>query len=157
MGGHISVISQPDRGSTFSAGLPIHKIKEPISRGEPGHGKVLVIDDRDTWRRFAVAALESNGFKVTTTDKNYGAGNYHHYDLILIDDILARGDSFEIMQSIKAAGAIAKTIVVSSNPRVERTNARKLLGIRDLLPKPYTRADLLRDVKSALSAIRGKA
>ncbi len=47
------------------------------------------------------------------------------------------------MQVIKEAGAIAKTVAISLNPRVELTMLRKLLGIHDLLPKPYTRRCLL--------------
>ena len=100
------------------------------------------------------ATLEAAGHKVTLAGKDFKAGRYNNYDLILIDDLLAAGNSLNILRTIKAAGAISKTVAVSSNPRVERTKERKLLGIHDLVPKPYTPASLLGEVRHALSEIR---
>ena len=138
IGGHISAVSRPGEGSTFTVSLPIDQGKEAKAKIEPGKGKILLIDDDDSWRQFASTILKSAGYKVTTSDKNYGADHYDQYDLILIDDILAEGDLLVIMQAIDAAGAIAKTVAVSSNPRVERTKVRMLIGLHNLIPKPYT-------------------
>jgi signal transduction histidine kinase/CheY-like chemotaxis protein len=154
LGGHISVTSQPGRGSTFTVSVPVYKGKEISAKGEVGRGKVLLIDDDDHWRNFAVATLEDSGYKVTTSGENYSFENPNQYDLILIDDILANGASLEIMQTLKEKDAIAKTVAVSTNPRVERTKERKLLGIHNLILKPHTRASLLTEVKSALTAMR---
>lgn len=154
IGGHIRAVSRPEVGSTFFVSLPVDKSKEPKAKPEPGKGKILLIDDDDIWRQFTAATLKAAGYKVTTSDKNYNAENYNQYDLILIDDILAEGDSLAIMQAIQAAGAIRRTVAVSSNPRVERTKVRMLLGLHNLLPKPYSAAGLLSDVKKALTSIR---
>ncbi len=153
-GGHISVTSQPGRGSTFTVSVPVYKNKETEAKGEPGRGKILIIDDDDNWRQFATTTLENAGYKVDTSGINYSVEQYDPYDLILIDDILSGGDSLDILQLVKDAGVIFRTVAVSSNPRVERTKERKLLGIHNLLPKPYTRASLLSEVKSVLSSIR---
>ena len=154
IGGHVSVVSQPGHGSTFTVSLPVYKSKESGVKGETGRGRVLVIDDDDHWRTFAVATLNDNGFKVTTCGENYSVDTYEPHDLIVIDDILANGDALQVMKAIKEKGAIAKTVAVSTNPRVERTKERKLLGIHNLILKPHTRASLLTEVKSALNAIR---
>jgi CheY-like chemotaxis protein/two-component sensor histidine kinase len=154
LGGDISATSRVDEGTTFTVRLPAYQSKASETRAEPGRGKLLLIDDDDHWRRFAAATLENNGYKVAAFGPNDSADQYTSYDLILIDDILAQGDSLTLMQALKSAGAIAKTVAISSNPRVERTKERKLLGIHDLLPKPYTQASLLRDVKSVLTTIR---
>lgn len=154
LGGDISATSRVDEGTIVTVRLPAYQSKASETKAEPGRGKLLLIDNDDHWQRFAAATLESNGYKVTAFGPNDSADQYASYDLILIDDILAQGDSLALMQAIKSAGAIAKTVAVSSNPRVERTKERKLLGIHDLLPKPYTQASLLRDVKSVLTTIR---
>jgi signal transduction histidine kinase len=153
LGGHISVTSQPGRGSTFTVSIPVYKGQEISTKGEVGRGKVLLIDDDDHWRDFAVTALKDSGYKVTTSGDNYSFENPGQYDLILIDDILAEGASLEIMQTLKEKDVIAKTVAVSTNPRVERTKERKLLGIHNLILKPHTRASLLTEVKSAMNAM----
>jgi signal transduction histidine kinase len=154
IGGRISAVSREGEGSTFTVSLPVDKTKVAKLKSEPGRGRILLIDDDDIWRQFAGAALKSVGYKVTASDKNYRAEDYNQYDLILIDDILAEGDSLAIMQAIDAVGAIGKTVAVSSNPRVERTKVRMLLGLHNLLPKPYTAASLLSEVKKSLNSIR---
>jgi CheY-like chemotaxis protein len=153
IGGHITAVSQPGEGSTFTVSLPVDRGKDVRAKIEPGKGKILLIDDDDSWRQFASVILKSAGYKVATSEKNYAADHYDQYDLILIDDILAEGDSLVIIQGIDAAGAIAKTVAVSSNPRVERTKVRMLMGLRNFLAKPYTPASLLSEVKKALRSI----
>jgi signal transduction histidine kinase/CheY-like chemotaxis protein len=153
-GGHISVVSQPDQGTTVTVELPAYELKAADTAIEPSRGKILLIDDDDRWQQFAKATLEATGYKVFLSGDNYHTGQYHSFDLILIDDRLSHSDSLEILKQIKAGGAIAKTVVVSSNPRVERTKERKLLGIHNLLPKPYTQASLLSEVRQAVSSIR---
>ncbi|GAB4456714.1 MAG: hypothetical protein Fur0044_50500 [Anaerolineae bacterium] len=154
IGGHITATSREGEGSTFTVSLPVDKSRETKLKLEPGRGKILLIDDNDSWQQFAHLVLKSNGYKVATTDREYRAENYNQYDLILIDDILAEGDSLTLLQALDAAGAISKTVAVSSNPRVERTKIRMLLGLRNLLPKPYTPAALLSEVKKALNTVR---
>jgi signal transduction histidine kinase len=154
IGGHISVASRPGQGTTFVISIPVYDNEELQAKIEPGRGHILLIDDDDNWRRFAAATLANTGYKITTSGDGYKANLGDHFDLILVDDILAHGDSLEIIHQIKETGVISKTIVVSSNPRVERTKERKLVGIQNLLPKPYTPVSLVNEIKGALSSIR---
>ena len=148
IGGHISVTSQAGKGATFTVSLPVYKGKESGTKDGSESGKILIIDDDDAWRSFAVAALQDSGYSVDTDSTDYNV-----YDLILIDDILADGNALELMRTIKQTGAIAKTVAVSTNPRVERTKERKLVGIHNLILKPHTRGGLQADVKNALTAV----
>lgn len=154
IGGEISVASEAGRGATFTVKVPVDQRKDKELKEETGRGKVLIIDDDDHWRQFAAIALETTGFRIATSGANYSVNKFDQYDLILVDDILEERNSLEILETIAEAGVIFKTVVVSSNPRVERTKERKLLGIHDLIPKPYTRASLLGEVKKALNAMR---
>jgi CheY-like chemotaxis protein len=154
IGGRISAATKLGQGSTFTVSLPAYKDKEPATKIASAKGKILSIDDPDSWQRFAKTGLEAAGYKVTVADDKYWAADYRQYDLILVDDILAQQDSLEVYKGLQQAGAISKVLVVSSNPRVERTKERMLLGVHNLLPKPYTRTGLLHEVAKALQATR---
>jgi signal transduction histidine kinase len=152
LGGKISVASQLDHGSTFTVSLPVYKSKSAEPKGESGRGKILLIDDDDGWRNFAASALTSHGYKVAVSSRGYRVDNYNQFDLIVVDDILAEKDSLKVFEAIKEISPLSKIVAVSSNPRVERTKTRMLLGIRNFLPKPYTQANLLREVAKALAS-----
>jgi len=153
IGGNISVTSRSGQGSTFTVNIPVGPDQEVNTKGESGKGKILIIDDEDNWRHFAASTLGAAGYKVTIASKDYSVANHSSYDLILVDDILVDKNSLEVLKAIKTAGAISKTVAVSSNPRVEATKERMLLGIHNLLPKPYTRLSLLREIKNTLSSM----
>ncbi len=154
IGGHISVESQPGQGATFTIDIPAYQLKGEDTRIESSRGKILLIDDDDSWQQLALATLEAAGYRVSTAGENYEIDPSAGYELILIDDLLAHEDSLSLLRHLKKAGVIAKTVAVSSNPRVERTKERKLLGLHDLIAKPYTPASLLAEVRRAVSSIR---
>jgi len=154
LGGNIAVTSQPGQGATFTVNIPVYTGREALAQGEPGKGKILLIDDADRWQNFAASALSQAGYKVTTAGPDASTTHFNQYDLVLVDDILANRDSVEIYTAIKAAGAITQTLAVSSNPRVERTKERMLLGVHNVLPKPYTKISLLSEIKSTLATLR---
>lgn len=148
--GEITVQSELGKGSTFTVRLPAYTGKELAAKGEPGEGHILIVDDHDGWCYFATETLRENGYTVDVCDENYHAEDYQPYNLILFDDILIRTDSEKVLRKIREAGAIGKTLAVTSNPRVERTKDRKLLGIFDMIPKPYVQVDLLKNVKETV-------
>ena len=154
IGGHISVASQPGQGATFTIEIPAYSLKAEDTKIEPGRGKILLIDDNDSWQEFAQAMLAAAGYKVTVAAADETAIAPAGYELILIDDILAHRDSLSLLRTLKNSDVLAQTVAVSSNPRVERTKERKLLGLHDLIPKPYTPAGLLAEVRRAASSIR---
>jgi signal transduction histidine kinase len=67
--GDISVESDLGEGATFTVKLPAYTGKELREKGEAGEGRIIIIDDDDGWCRFAVEALEANGYTVETCDK----------------------------------------------------------------------------------------
>ena len=150
-GGAVSVASTVGQGSTFTIGVPLNPHSEESRITSKGKGKILLVDDNDSWRSFARSTLTKAGFTVSLAGDNYQVDDAVQVDLILMDDLLAGGNSLAVLAAIKKAGVIGKVLVVSSNPRVERTKEHMLLGIKDLRPKPYTAAELVAQVKAALS------
>lgn len=151
IGGDISMQSQPGVGSTFTVRLLFYEDSQEPDLELEGDGKILFIDDKDKWLQFAASTLEAVGYKVAVAD---GDSSYDQYDLIVVDDLLIEQDSQELLRQISEAGAIHKTLVVSSSPRVERAKELKLLGVQNITPKPYTPTGLLAEVQKALDIIQ---
>lgn len=148
--GEISVQSELGAGSKFIVELPPYQLKPTDETAESGSGNILIVDDHDGWCNFTAETLRNHGYTVDLSDATYQAEDYAGYHLILLDDILMQADSEDILKQIRSANAISKTLALTSNPRVERTKDRKLLGIFDMLPKPYTPADLVNTVKNTI-------
>lgn len=154
IGGHVSAESQPGQGTTITMTLPVYRTRSTDTKVEPARGKILLVDDDDSWRRFATTTLEDVGYKVTLSGAGYHFDQPEHYDLIVVDDILVDQDSLAVLHSLQDTAAIKKVLAVSSNPRVERTKERKLVGIYDLISKPYTPTSLVAAVQQALTSVR---
>jgi len=145
LNGRIAVESQPGVGTTFTLTLPA---AEDAGRTEfdaaPQH--VLLIDDSDAWARFVLETLTAAGRHVTHRTAA-SASAAAEVDLILVDDTLAATPVTQVLRALKEAGAAGKTIVVTAALRVERATGYLQLGVKDVVPKPYTAAalaDLLR-------------
>jgi signal transduction histidine kinase/CheY-like chemotaxis protein len=158
MEGKIGVESQAGRGTTFTVSLPVFVEKE---RGAVAQGSaaILIVDDDDFWRRFAVSELEAAGYQVSLSadQANYGVPalrpRLHEFDLIIVDDLLERANALAVLQMLRGVGIedrLSKTLVVTSSLRVERTRDQLQLGVQDVLPKPYSRAELASVVQNAL-------
>ncbi len=151
LGGDVTATSAPGQGSTFTITLPVAAVV-PTKPDTPNRSraKILLIDDNDRWRNFAVTTLANAGYKAAACGENYSFDALDQVELIVLDDNLAAGDALAVLNAIKDQQAVSKVLVVSSNPRVERTKDRMLLGIKNLLPKPYSPAGLLNAVSDAL-------
>lgn len=149
-GGSISATSRLGQGSTFTIQVPVYKGRETNAKIEQRKGKILLIDDNDYWRSFATRTLKAAGYKVEAIEAGQDVTSAIRYDLVLVDDLLANTDSLTLLNTLKDNGAIAKTLMVSSNLRVERTKERMLVGIKNLVAKPYTQKGLLNEVAQAL-------
>ena len=137
--GEISAADHPDDGAMFELKVPVYdgRLK---SVELPSDRSILLIDDDDRWSQFVTEVLTEAGNKVERSIIELsGVGRF---DLILVDNVLALADVKAALKRLKSAGVNDRTFVVASSLRVERTMALMPLGIRDIVLKPYTRADL---------------
>jgi CheY-like chemotaxis protein len=137
--GQAAASNAPGGGAVFELLIPIFDGLLPAGR-LPADKSVLLIDDDDAWGRFAQAVLTEAGSRVIrSADGQVDPGLF---DLVLVDDVLEASDSLAVLKAIKAKGAGAKTLVVASSLRVERTMELMPYDVRDVLLKPYTAAAL---------------
>lgn len=122
--------------------------------------RILIVDDDDSWRRFAVNTLQEAGYEVTVPDSNstdYDVrrlkSDLKKFDLIIVDEMLENEDSMNILFAIKEAESVGHTISVTSSPKVERAKKQMQMGILDVSPKPYTKTELLAVIKSTLRQV----
>ena len=160
MGGDISVESEPDVGTTFTAILPVRvaDIREdgeesyetgaPVPRGTGGRGNlVLVIDDDVTVRDLMARHISQDGFEVVTAkDGAEGVKLARELDpaVITLDVLMPGADGWQVLRELKADSALADIPVVMCTI-LDDKNKGYALGAADYMNKPVDRGKL-RDV-----------
>jgi DNA-binding NtrC family response regulator len=124
--------------------------------------RVLVIDDPDEWKEFAVETLTEAGYAVTAPkDPSEYASlrdfrNYlHRFDLIIVDPILQGSDAIDVLFRISQTNQGNSTIAMTSTPTIGLVKQTMKMGIRNISPKPYEAQSLLEVIESTLKEMRG--
>lgn len=126
----------------------------------PGHAPlILVIEDEEPIRRFLLATLEANHFRVkqaaTAQDGVLQAVTVHP-DLILLDLGLPDGDGLQVTKTIRTE-SVVPIIVLSAREQEGEKVAALDAGADDYLTKPFGVGELLARIRVALrhSALAG--
>lgn len=159
-GGGIRVTSQVGSGTTFELFFPV--LGSPRSHSSaPASGvvraTVLVVDDEDTVRQVAAAALEGAGFHVVTA--NDGTEALAHlqreaarFDAVLLDLTMPKLDGEDTLVALRMLSPDLPVILTSGyheKPGIQRLVAR---GLADFLPKPFTGSALVAKVSAAIAS-----
>ena len=155
MGGKIKVISQIDRGSTFSFSIPI-KIGEPTTPSlescrviglhpDRAVSRILVVEDRWENRQFLVRLLEIIGFEVKeASDGSEAIAIWSDWspDLILMDLQMPVMDGYEATQHIKRSDESVVIIAITASQFKEQKKFILSSGCDDLINLPFKEEDL---------------
>jgi len=136
--GQMSLESQPGSGTTLRVWLPEARTlpAEDISGGAE---HILLLDDADRWANFFGSVAVSAGKTINhRTEARIDA----QADLILVDEYQLHTSLEDILQAVEAAGVGQKTILLTTALNVERTTTYLQRGIRDVMLKPYTLAEI---------------
>ncbi|MDX9954905.1 MAG: GAF domain-containing protein [Anaerolineae bacterium] len=137
--GTIYVRNLPEGGACFEMRLPVPPAA-PTAVALPGGKHILLIDDEDAWSIFATQVLTDAGNTVTRTACPESAPG--DYDIIVLDNALTAADSLECLRKLRKAGYADKVLVVASRLWAERATQMLQMGVKDIVLKPYTPAEM---------------
>lgn len=171
-GGFIFPESEVGKGTTFRVFLPRHvpdeediatlsqKQAKKSNRHGPdvtGSGRVLLVEDEDGVRSFAVRALRSRGFEVLEASNGAEAldlieGSETLPDIVVSDVVMPEIDGPTLLKSLRKTHPDLKFVFMSGYPNDAfraGLDAEEKFGF---LPKPFSLADLIGKVKEELAS-----
>lgn len=155
-GGHVSVYSEENRGTSFRIYLPAHPEALHHLAGERGNTKVptgngeliLVVDDEFPVRTMTQQTLEAFGYRVLLAEDGAEAisifvQHQHEIALVLTDMMMPIMDGLATIQAILRIQPDTRIIGMSglgANGMIAKATG---VGVRHFLTKPYTAETIL--------------
>lgn len=164
-GGHITVFSEPDKGTTFRLYLPraVYKPARQDERPEDqpaqgGHETVLVVEDNAGLRRIVVRQLSDVGYHVLeASDAETALAVVDSPEPIhlLLTDIVMPGemDGRDLARVAVTRRPTLRVLLTSGYPDARMGGSTQPTGGR-LLSKPYRKEELRRAVREVLDEPR---
>ncbi len=166
-GGYIFPDSTPGVGTTFRVYLPRYHVEadeaaqpaaaaaKPRQRDLTGSGRVLLVEDEDAVRRFAVAALKSKGYEVLQASDGFEAlevmkQNGNHVDIVVSDVVMPEMDGPTLLKELRKLDPKLKFIFVSGYPDDAFKNNLDPDADFTFIPKPYSLAQIAAKVKEEI-------
>jgi two-component system cell cycle sensor histidine kinase/response regulator CckA len=168
-GGYIFPESTPGVGTVFRMLLPRYHVEpeeeraaataaataKPRARDLTGSGRVLLVEDEDAVRRFAVAALKSKGYEVLQAADGIEAlevmkAHDNRVDLVVSDVIMPEMDGPTLLKELRKVRPELKFIFVSGYPDEAFKNNLDPEAEFVFLPKPYSLAQIAAKVKEVI-------
>ncbi|MBL8789348.1 MAG: response regulator [Rhizobiales bacterium] len=166
-GGFIYCDSEVGKGTTFTIYLPRH-YPQPAAVPAPatekveapradftGRGRILVVEDEDSVRAFAVRALTSRGYTVVEADSGERGlevidEDKEGFEVILSDVVMPEMDGPTMLAEIRKRGITSKFIFMSGY--AEDAFERNLENPDDFafIQKPFTLKQLVEKVKEVM-------
>jgi two-component system cell cycle sensor histidine kinase/response regulator CckA len=147
-----------DDEETAVALAPVVAAKEPVppkSVDLTGTGRVLLVEDEDVVRSFAVRALTRQGYEVLEASDGQEAldivaEHNGEIDIVVTDVVMPEMDGPTMFRELRKTNPSIKVIFVSGYPNEA---FRETLGTEDVafLPKPFSLPQLAEKVKQELA------
>ncbi|MGI9524350.1 MAG: ATP-binding protein, partial [Hyphomicrobiaceae bacterium] len=166
-GGSIMVDSMPGEGTIFRVFLPRHLavesdppavklVKETPKSDLTGHGRVLIVEDEESVRQFAVQALRRQGYEVLQACDGIDAlevmrENHYEVDLVISDVKMPEMDGPTLFQELRSSRPDLKFIFVSGYADADFKELLAPDADFVFLAKPYSLAQIAEVTKSLLS------
>ncbi|MHB8791329.1 MAG: hybrid sensor histidine kinase/response regulator [Desulfobulbaceae bacterium] len=165
IGGHVTVHSEPGRGTTFHIYLPV--LEENLSPREAAHEgpmpggteRILIVDDEEMVLNVEQELLTSVGYQVTvaTTPGEALTRFREHpdaFDLVVTDMTMPGMTGMELARKIMAIRPEIPVILCTGFSDLTNEEAAKLQGIREYVTKPLVAQTFSRTVRNILDQER---
>ncbi|OQX11643.1 MAG: hypothetical protein BWK76_18870 [Desulfobulbaceae bacterium A2] len=160
-GGHISVYSEPGKGSTFRVYLPrpvAEVAPPPASETAPVRGgteHILVVDDEQVIVDVEQRMLELLGYHVTAVTSSPMAlralqDDPQAFDLLITDMTMPELNGIELCRRIRAIRPALPIILCTGFSELIDGDTAKKLEFQDFIAKPLTMAALAHSVRKVL-------
>jgi signal transduction histidine kinase/ActR/RegA family two-component response regulator len=137
MGGRITVTSEPGRGSTFLAEIPMTEAPAQVP------SRVLVVDDNPVNQKVAAALLEKNGCQVSVAHDGPSALDalrQSTFDLVLLDCRMPGMDGITVARQFRSSEKGTRTPIIAMTASDQPEDRRHCLeaGMDGFLSKPVS-------------------
>ena len=161
-GGTIRVDSTEGAGTTFTICLPatsepVRRKTKPEQHMMPTNGgKILLVDDEPLILKYTREMIQSLDLDVLPAGNGKEAIDIyrlHHadIDLVVLDMIMPEMDGLAVYKALRKINPQLRVIVTSGNTSHSRLEEILSDGCNGCLKKPYTRMELLEEIKATLS------
>jgi signal transduction histidine kinase len=161
MGGEIDVVSEVNKGTVITIGLPLKKAaSEDLSKTELPQlqllktKNILVAEDNKINQMVAEAMLESMGVNVTIVDNGQLALDefkVRKYDLILMDIQMPVMDGITACRTLRESNKIIPIIALTANVMSDDILKYNEEGFNDHIGKPIDQNNLIQVLAQYLS------
>jgi CheY-like chemotaxis protein len=144
--------SSPEVAGEIPADIPV---KNPSGPRE----YILLIDDEPEIAELAAEMLAEEGYKLIVAKDGFEALKIfqrvnRQIGLVILDYFLPVMDGDAVFEELKALNPNVNVVLSSGFAEQNKIGAMLAQGLRGFIPKPYTRAKLLEQVRSTIDASR---
>lgn len=165
-GGHVTVYSEPGKGTTFCIYLPridtVIVTPETVLAGPIPKGKerILLVDDEEQIILSARQMLEDLGYDVTSRTNSVEALELFvrqpdKFDLVMTDQAMPNMTGAELAKRLIGIRPETPIILFTGFSEVISEDKARAIGIREYVMKPVVMRDLAETIRKALDKNRG--
>ena len=160
--GHISVYSEPHRGTTFQIHLPL-LMTDVVVQTETGslldvptgHERILIVDDEEAIRWSLNAMLQNLGYQTATAEDALEALERLHsepggFDLVFTDTTMPKMTGLELANQIRESKQNVRVVLCSGFSDRLTPERLQAAGIHEFVQKPFTVVELAQTIRREL-------